>query len=376
MPWDAIVSEPRQQDGSSSSAVQPAARPGAPAARRLLMVGNFLSASIGTTSVGEELAGHLRSVGWEVFCTSSRLPRMSRLVDMVATVYRLRTRYALAQVDVYSGAAFIWAEAACLSLRMLRKPFVLTLHGGGVPDFARRWPRRVRRLLGAAAAVTAPSAYLLEAMRPHRADVLHLPNPIDLSAYRFRPRDEIRPKLLWLRAFHDIYNPTLAPRVVKLLEGRYPDLQLDMVGPDKGDGSFQRTVELTHRLGLEDRVRFPGGVSKEMVPAWMADADVFINTTNVDNTPVTLLEAMATGLCIVSTDVGGVPFLVAAGEEALLVPANDEAAMAASIDRLLQERGLAGRLSRRGRARAERHDWSAVLPRWDELLTGLLRRQS
>ncbi len=92
-----------------------------------------------------------------------------------------------------AGAAFLWAEAVCFALRRAGKPFVLTLHGGNLPVFARRWPRRVRRLLGAAAAVTTPSGYLGSEMASYRADIMVLPNCIDLQAYEARLRPEPAP---------------------------------------------------------------------------------------------------------------------------------------------------------------------------------------
>src|SRR5262249_3618839 len=156
--------------------------------------------------------------------------------------------YAAAQVDVYSSAAFLWAEAACWTLRRARKPYVLTLHGGNLPAFARRHPRRVRRLLQSAAAVSVPSRYLLERMQPYRADLRLLPNPLNLGCYRFVPRETPHPRLVWLRGFHEYYNPLLAPKVVALLASRFQDVQLIMAGPDRGDKSLPRTQRLAVEL--------------------------------------------------------------------------------------------------------------------------------
>lgn len=336
--------------------------------RRVLLVGNFLSAAGRTRGVCEDLAERLRAAGWQVLTTSHQPARIPRLLDMVHTAWTRRHEYDVAQVDVYSGPAFLWAETVCWVLRRARKPYVLTLHGGNLPAFARRWPGRVRRLLGSAAAVTTPSPYLYEHMRGFRADLHVVPNPLELGRYRFRPRARPAPQLIWLRAFHEMYNPTLAPRVVDLLRYPLPDVRLTMVGPDKGDGSFQRTRQLVQALGLGERVDFPGGVPKQDVPLWLDQGDIFINTTNVDNTPVSVMEAMACGLCIVSTNVGGIPYLLEHERDALLVPPADPEAMAAAVRRVLTEPDLAERLSRNARAKAEGCDWSAVLPQWEELL--------
>ncbi|MBA3257451.1 MAG: glycosyltransferase family 4 protein, partial [Pyrinomonadaceae bacterium] len=93
--------------------------------------------------------------------------------------------------------------------------------------------------------------------------------------------------------------------------------------------------------------------------------------TNVDNAPVSVLESMACGLCVVSTNVGGIPYLLKHEEDALLVPPDDAQAMAAAVRRIYSEPGLAERLSRKGRAKVEQFDWSAILPQWEALLSAV-----
>lgn len=335
----------------------------------VLLVGSFLSAHGGSRQVCEELAPRLSAAGLPVLTTSSKPGKLARLADMTATSWRQRHRYQAAQVDVFSGPAFVWAEAVCWTLRRARKPYILTLHGGGLPQFFRRWPGRAKALLGSAAAVTVPSNFLLEQLRAYRPDMLLLPNALELDRYAFRHRAEPRPHLTWLRAFHPLYNPQLAVRAAAALTAEFPALRLAMTGPDKGEGALEQTRALCASLGLDGRVTFAGGLPKHEVPAAIGAGDIYLNTTNADNTPVTVLEAMATGACVVSTRVGGVPYLVEDGTEALLVPPEDPAAMAAAIRRILTEPGLAARLSLAGRRKAEQFDWSTVLPRWLSLFS-------
>jgi glycosyltransferase involved in cell wall biosynthesis len=290
---------------------------------------------------------------------------------MIMTVWRFRRLYTVANVDVYSGRAFLWAEVVCHLLRMLRKPLILTLHGGGLPDFAKRWPGRVRRLLAKANKVTAPSSYLLEQMRPYRPDVTLLPNAIDLGKYPFHLRQRPRPHLVWLRAFHNIYNPSLAPKVVAELKKDFHDITLVMYGPDKGDGSLQKAQQIGADLDVAPSLKFPGVVPKADVPARLNSGDIFLNTTNVDNTPVSVLEALASGLCVVSTNVGGIPYLLQNEENALLVAPNDAKAMANAVHRILTEHGFAEKLSANGRKRVEEFDWPVILAQWEKLFEQL-----
>ena len=344
----------------------PASSPGA-----LLMIGNFLSASGGTLCVCEELSQQLAGAGWQVVTASDEPQPAWRMWDMLRTIYQYRREYEVAHVEVYHARAFCWAEASCASLAQLRKPYVLTLHGGKLPEFAKRWPRRTRRLLRSAAAVTVPSRYFGQLMAPYRPGLRLLPNALDLRAYRFRLRTQPAPNLVWLRAFRKIYNPVLALEVLRLLLAEFPGIHLTMIGPDKGDGTWQNTEQAATRLAIADRVQMAGSVPKSTVPGALAAGDIFLNTTNGDNMPVSVIEAMACGLCVVSTNVAGLPYLLEHEQDALLVPPNDPAAMAGAIRRLLTEPGLAERLSRRARAKASQFDWTIVRPQWETLLTAV-----
>jgi glycosyltransferase involved in cell wall biosynthesis len=333
-----------------------------------LLVGTFCVHVTGTSAVARELGVRLERSGWAARTTSGCRGRWLRLADMVSTAWLSRRDYSVATVDVFSGRAFVWAEIVCWVLGRLGKPYILTLRGGNLPAFARREPDRVSRLLGGAAAVTAPSPYLRELMRPYRQDLVVLPNPLDVAAYTFTPRWRPRPRLIWLRSFHRVYNPCLAVRAAARLAAGFPDVSLLMIGPDKGDGSLQQARRTAAELGIAERVVFIPGVPKSDVASWLARGDIFLNTSRVDNTPVSVMEAMATGLCIVSTSVGGIPYLLDDGGDALLVPSDDAPALDGAVRRILTDHPLAGQLSCNARRKAETWDWPAVLPAWQELL--------
>ena len=341
---------------------------------RLLIVGNFLSAHQKNRGYCEDLTARLAARGWTISTTSSEPGRIRRLRDMMSTTWRLRGSYDVAQVDVFSGPSFLWAEAVCAALRLAGKPYILTLHGGRLPEFARAWPRRMRRLLQPAAVVTTPSAYLADALRGIRDDLCVIPNGIEVSRYSFRLRDKGSPRLVWLRAFHEIYHPALALRVLAAVSGEFPDAHLTMIGPDKGDGSLERVLETARGLGMTENLEIIRGVPREKVPENLAARDIFLNTTNYDSFGISVAEAMACGLCVVSTNVGGLPYWVEHDKDALLVPPNDPEAMAAAVRRILTEPGLAARLSANARRKAEQLDWPVILPQWESLLRTAMDR--
>jgi glycosyltransferase involved in cell wall biosynthesis len=342
--------------------------------KMLLMIGNYLSTQKWNKNVWHYLSERLAEIGWDVITTSSKENRILRMMDMLWTIWRERKNTALAQIDVFSGRAFIFAEVSAWHLSHLNKPILLTLHGGKLPEFSQQYPQRVQRLLSQAQVVVTPSHFIKSALSNFRTDIRLIPNPIDLSKAKLRQREKAKPKLIWVRAFHEVYNPSLAPRVIKLLASEFPEVHLMMLGPDKGDGSLAHMLDVAKNLSVADKIEVVGSVPHLEIPQWLDKADIFINTTNYDAAPRSVLEAMANGLCVVSTNVGGIPTMIDDGTECLLVPPDDPIAMANATKKILNNPKLAERLSINAHQKALDYDWSNVLPKWDELLHEIINK--
>jgi glycosyltransferase involved in cell wall biosynthesis len=336
--------------------------------KSILLVGNHLSSVSNNPSVAEGLGQRLVERGWKIILVSRRANKIQRLADMLWTIWSCRQQYTIAQIDVFGGAAFQWAELCTILLSWIDKPYILTLHGGNLPEFSKHHPHRVKRVLSRAALVTAPSGFLKEKMQTYREDIKVIPNMIDTTNYPFRLRRNLKPVFIWLRAYHSIYNPTLAIRVLAMIMADYPNAKLIMAGPDKGDGSLKAAQLTAVELGISKNVEFLGRVSKNEVPNLLSRGDIFLNTTNIDNTPVSMIEAMACGLCIVSTNVGGIPFLLVNSHDGFLVPPDDPLSMTAAVRVLLREPIIASRLSTNARRKAEGFDWNGFMIKWEDLI--------
>jgi glycosyltransferase involved in cell wall biosynthesis len=311
-----------------------------------------------------------------VLSVSSAPSRYRRAAEIVGSVWRERHRLDALILECYGGPSFVVEDAASLVASRARLPLVMHLHGGAMPTFMARHPRWTRRVLGRAHALVTPSPFLAAAVEPYGVSARVIPNVIDLNAYPFRLRTVPRPRLLWMRSFHELYNPLLAVRVLALVRERLPEATLVMAGQEKGLGAATRAE--AERLGLGGAIRFPGFLGPDSKLREGDAADVFLNTNRVDNAPVALLEAAAMGLPIVSTDVGGVRYLVRDDHTALLAPDDDAPALAAAVVRLLTEPGLAERLGRGARCVAEQSAAPAVASAWrgllDEVIGGARER--
>ena len=335
---------------------------------RTLIVGYFNSRIVGRHSPSDDLAEYLSSSGWPVLEASPVRNPALRVAHMLYLAWVERNNYSVAQVSVYSGRPFIWAILSCHVLRLAGRPYVLTLHSGGLPDFAKRFPSLMSYFLKSASFVTAPTEYLRHQMVGYRKEIVVIANPLFISRYRHRTIINPRPKLIWVRSLHSIYNPRLAIEVIAMLRQEFPQAQLTMIGPEKERGILKQLQRFVDNLSLSACVRFVPGIRHEEVIHWLHDHDVFLNTSNVDNAPVSVMEAMAMGLCVVSTNAGGLSHMLNGEFDSLVTPCGDAARMAEAIKRVLIDPDLAGTLSSNARRKAEELDWAKEGPRWKGIL--------
>lgn len=335
----------------------------------ILVLGAFPPPGEGSRTPSEELARRLRDAGWAVRISSRSRSVLRRPTGIIATALLAR-RSTVALVDLYSGRAWLWGAVAVRLLAVRRIPVVLALHGGGLAELALQQPARFAATLGRAAAVVAPSPFLsgVASRAGVGADIEEIPNALDLPHHPAAdPGPPARPAIVWLRAFHEVYRPWIAIEVLARVRRRHPGARLSMVGPDKGDGSLERCRERLAALDLGEAVEILGPVAKADVPEALRRGDVFLNTSALDNAPVSVIEAMACGLAVVSTDAGGLPSLLEDGVDALLAPVDDADALADRVLRILDDPSLAARVRTTALERSAARDWSVVLPRWQAL---------
>lgn len=290
------------------------------------------------------------------------------MFDMVWAVLRYGGQKQPVLIDVYSTYNFYYALLVAMLCRIRGIRYHCVLRGGNLPDRLIKHPRQCQTLFGRAKMLIAPSGYLQHAFELAGYDnVRIIPNFIPLSNYPFRQRGPLRPRILWVRAFDAIYNPKMAVEMFQRIHEEYPDAELCMVGPDK-DGSRLDCEVLASKLGLSKQVSFTGRLSKAEWISLSEHYDIFINTTNFDNSPVSVIEAMALGLPVVSTNVGGLPYLIDSGKDGILVSKGDIEAMSDAVHRLITDETLARRIVLGAREKAETFDWMVVKRQWLDVL--------
>lgn len=334
--------------------------------KNILYLGNKLSHHGLTKGVIETLGPQLEREGYSVTYAGTKKNIVYRLFEMLIAVFRNRKAVDYVLIDTYSTAAFWYAWLSGILCRFFNIKYIHILHGGSLPDRLKRSKWFCDRIFMYSYANVAVSGYLKYYFEKAGYPAIMIPNNIDIAQYPFKRRTALKPRLLWVRSFHRIYNSTMAADVLVLLLKDYPQAELCMVGPDK-DGSMQEFKNYCTQLGITEHVKVTGLLSK---PEWRTlseDYDIFINTTHVDNTPVSVVEAMALGLTVVSTNVGGLPFLLEDGKDALLVNKGDAEAMYKAVESLIDNTTLLSVIVDNSRAKAASFDWEVVKELWKSL---------
>lgn len=301
---------------------------------------------------------------------SDKANKAFRLWDMLWTVYKYRRSLALVFIDTYSTLNFYYAIGVAKLCRFYKIPYVPILHGGNLPQRVDKSKISSRKLLNGAMVNIVPSNYMFDQFKERGfSNLVHIPNTITIENYEFLNRDKPEYRLLWVRSFAEIYNPKMALEIVALLKEKGKKVSLCMVGPDK-DG----IMEICKKIALEKKlpVTFTGLLKKEEWIELSKEYDIFINTTNFDNMPVSVMEAMALGMPVVSTDVGGMPYLIENGVNGILVPPKDPEVFAKAIVELVENPVKSEAISNNARSSVERLDWSEVKLKWNALIQKVL----
>lgn len=290
------------------------------------------------------------------------LRALFRLLPYLAALWRAAGRSDLFHVMANSGWSWHLFAAPAIWIAWLRGvPVLVNYRGGEAAEFLRRSHRLVRFSMRRATCLVVPSGFLQEVFIGHGMACDVLPNIVDLA--RFRPAEgglPPMPRILVARNLERLYDNATALRAFALVRAREPAARLTIAGTGPEASALE---QLARELGVHGAVHFAGRVERDAMAVLLRESSVSLNPSLVDNTPNSVLEALASGVPVVSTAVGGVPHIVADGETALLVPAGDVQAMAAAVLRLLDDTALARRLAGAGLLEVRRYAWERVAPR-------------
>ena len=266
-------------------------------------------------------------------------------------------------IHVFSASYFSFLLAptpAILIARLFGKKVILNYRSGEAEDHLRCWPRTAVPIMRLADELIVPSRYLVDVFRKFELQAIPIANVIDLGNFKFRERKPLQPIFLSNRNFYPLYNVACIVRAFAIIQQKFPEAKLTIAG-----GGRQRPAleALVRELKLRN-VEFYGPVAPGKMNALYDQAHVYLNSSNIDNMPGSILESFASGLPVVSTNAGGIPYIVTHERTGLLVPKNDHEAMASWAIQLLESPALAESIARNAHEECGAYTWEAVRETW------------
>ena len=269
-------------------------------------------------------------------------------------------------VHVFAAAYYSYLLSAAPPIllgKLLGKKVILHYHSGEAEDHLRNWRWSALPTLRLADALVVPSGYLVDVFARFHLEARAIFNIVELDRFRYRERSPLRPVFLTTRLLEPLYNVGCVLRAFALLQKRFPDARLT-----SGADGWQRAEleQLARELELRN-AEFIGKVPFERMPELYDSADLYLTATDIDNMPGSVIECFACGLPVVTTNAGGVPYIVTHEKTGLIVSRGDHAAMAAAAIRLIEDPKLALEVSRGAHEACRQYTWASVRDRWLEL---------
>jgi phenylacetate-CoA ligase len=269
----------------------------------------------------------------------------------------------LKETDVVHILACSWLYffvIVCPSIvisRLRGKRVILNYRGGEADHFMRWYGWLLIPFFRMAHVVTAPSQFLVEVIgRRIGTPVRIVPNIVNFANFRYRERIPLQPKMVVTRHLLKLYDIESVVRAFGEVQKRYPEASLQIVGTGDQEQYLRGLVETSNLRN----VRFVGYVPQQELPALYDQCDILLNASRADNFPGSLVEAAASGLVVVSTAAGGIPYIFKNGTSALLVEVGDWRGLAAAALRVLEDSDLASRLAREALRECRKFDWESV----------------
>ena len=344
---------------------------------RLLLVAPSLRILGGQAVQANYLLEHLsREPMFEVSFVphNPRFPGPLRLLQKIKYVRTLVTsfvycinlllqipRHDIIHVFSASYLSFLLAPTPAIFIgRLFGKKVILNYHSGEAEDHLRCWPRTSVPIMKLADELIVPSPYLVEVFRKFDLRAYAIPNMIDQDRFRFRERKPLRPIFLSNRNLYPLYNVACTLRAFTRIQQRFPEATLTIAGSGRQRPYLET---LAHELKLRN-VDFRGLVAPDKMSDLYDEAHIFLNSSNIDNMPGSILDSFACGLPVVSTNAGGIRWIITHGRTGLLVPKNDDEAMASWAIRLLDTPELAESIVRNAHEETSSYTWPAVRETW------------
>ena len=319
---------------------------------KILFIANY-EEGVGGISVQVKLQRDLlRGDGYTCDILSTK-GSVAKRINAVFEFLSKGRKYDVFHIHACSDRGFLPAILGINIGRLLKKRIVLTFHGGGAEGFFRRKEKFVKRYLTRTSANIVLSGFIGRVFDQYGIPYTVIPNILVADGSTFRARTEIRPRFIGIRSLTDTYNIKCTLRSFAIVREKYPDARLTLLGGGPLKAELEQFVA-DHHI---QNVTFVGQVRNTEISHYLDEADIMVSSPRFDNMPVSVLEGFRAGLLVISSKVGGVPYMIEDGRTGLLFESDNDRQMAEKMIAVVEDPEATRRMIASARQSLEDYRW-------------------
>lgn len=319
---------------------------------RILQIANYTDNGGGISVQVRLLKDLLQREGYmcDIVSTKGSVARRLKTICFLLSIGR---RYDVFHIHACSDWGFLPAVLGVSIGRIYKKRIVLTFHGGGAEDFFQKKPKLVKHYLNRTSANIVLSEFIGHVFDRYGISYSVIPNILEEEDIVFRHRNEIHPWFICIRSLTETYNIKCTLKAFGIVQEKYPEARLKLLG----DGPLKSELEQYVSDSNLQNVFFVGQVPNTEIYRYLDEADIMVSSSRFDNMPVSVLEGFKAGLLVISSNVGGVPYMITDGQNGLLFKNDDNRQMAQKMIAALENPDATLRMIENARRRLEDYKW-------------------
>ena len=322
---------------------------------KILLICNYKPGVGGISGQVELLQKHLQEEGHVADIFSTKVSFIRRLM-LLMRLHRVAKQYDILHIHCCSDWGFLPAVVGVTIGRWLKKRIILAYHGGGGEMFFNKHPRLIRQYLTRTDTNIVLSGFLASAFEKHGLPYVVIPNIVELGNVIYHKRSAFAPNFICTRAHEELYNIPCILRAFAKVQSVIPEATLNLVG---GGTLHEKLKQQAAQMGLNN-VTFIGRVDNSQIFQYLDKADILLSSPKIDNMPVSLLEAMASGLLVISSNVGGVPYMIKDNSTGLLFETDNDKELADKIIWALNNQAVAQAIAEQGHMVSGSYRWESI----------------
>lgn len=332
---------------------------------KILQIANYKNGVGGISIQVKLIRDYLVTEGFTCDILSTK-GTLSQRITAIARLLLNGNRYEVFHIHACSDRGFFPAVVGISIGRLLKKRLVLSFHGGGAEPFFRHHTKLVKFFLSKTDANIVLSGFIGSIYEKYNLPYTIIPNIIELKEGFFRERAEISPRFINIRSFHEIYNTECTLRAFQRVQGFYPDASLTLLG----DGPLRSHLESFVKEKKIQNVAFVGQVRNDDIYHYLSQCDIMLSSSRFDNMPVSILEGFNAGLLVISSNVGGVPYMIRDGENGLLFDSENDQQLVEKMLYALNHPKEVRSMILEARRSLNRYSWDYCRPKLMKLYFG------